>query len=140
MPLEKSAGAIVFYRGEKGIEYLFLHHRWGHLDFPKGNIEKGENILKTVRREIEEETGLKKIDLIPEFKEYVKYFYSLKGKTIFKIVIFFLAETKKKEVKISPEHVGFKWLSYQEALKELSFKNAKDILKKAHEFLSEKSS
>lgn len=138
MPVEKSAGAIIFYRADKKIEYLLLHHQWGHWDFPKGNIEKGEKLEETVKREVKEETGIEDIKFTPSFKESIKYFYKLKGKNVFKIVIFLLAETKTKEVKISWEHIGFKWLPYGEILEQLTFKNAKEILKKANHFLSKK--
>lgn len=135
MPIEKSAGAVLF-RKEKGtIWYLLLHYEMGHWSFPKGNIEKGESLEETVRREIKEETGIKDIKLIEGFKEHIKYFYKLKGKNIFKIVTYFLAETKTREIKISWEHTGFKWLSYEEALKTITYKNAREVLKKANEFL-----
>jgi len=139
MPVEKSAGAVVFRREKGKIYYLLLHYEAGHWDFPKGIIEKGEKIENTARREIKEETGIEDIKFIEEFKEWIKYFFKLKGRNIFKIVTFLLAETKEKEVKISWEHIGYKWLPYEEALEQLTFKNAKEILKKANDFLSKKS-
>ena len=150
MPVEKSAGAITFRkdfnpptalppkRAPGKIFYLLLHYQAGHWDFLKGNIEKGEKLEDTVKREVKEETGIENIKFVPKFEEVIKYFYKLKGKNIFKIVTFFLAETEAKKVKISWEHIGYKWLPYQEALEQLTFKNAKGILKKANDFLSQK--
>ena len=138
MPFEKSAGAVIFRKEDSQIYYLLLHYTPGHWDFPKGHIEKGENLIQTVRREVEEETGIKDIKIASGFKEWIKYFFRVEGKNIFKIVTFFLAETQTKEVKISFEHKGFKWLPYEEALEQLNFKNAKEILKKANGFLSGK--
>ena len=112
-----------------------MHYELGHWGFPKGHIEKGETIEDTARREIEEETGISDIDFIEGFKEWIKYFFKLKGKNIFKIVTYLLAETKQKEVKISWEHTGYKWLPYKEAIKQLTFENTKGILRKANEFL-----
>lgn len=140
MPVERSAGAIIFREEEGKIFYLLLHYQSGHWDFPKGNIEKGENLEDTVKREIKEETGVEDIDFTSNFKETIKYFYKLKGKTIFKTVVFFLVETKSKEIKISWEHTDFKWLSYEEALEQLTFKNAKEILQKANNFLKKHAS
>ena len=145
MPIEKSAGAVIFRKEGGKIYYLLLHYPSNakapreYWDFPKGHIEKGENLEETAKREVEEETGLKDIKLIEGFKEWIKYFFKFKGKNIFKIVTFFLAETKTKEVKVSFEHIGFKWLPYEEAIEKLTFKNAKEILKKANEFISKKS-
>ena len=52
--------------------------------------------------------------------------------------MFFIAHTTIKEVKISDEHTGYEWLSYEEALKRLTFKNSKDILIKARQHLTKK--
>ncbi len=134
MPKEVSAGAIIFRRDD-GIRYLLLHYEEGHWDFAKGHIEDGEHEEVTVRREVEEETGIKEVQFIEGFKEKISYFFKADGKTIYKEVFFYLCETKEKDVKISFEHVNYEWLDYEEALERLTFKNAKEILKKANKFL-----
>jgi hypothetical protein len=48
-----------------------------------------------------------------------------------------LAQTKTKEIKISFEHQDYKWLEYKEALELVTFKNGKDLLKKANDFIIE---
>ncbi|RLG60142.1 MAG: diadenosine tetraphosphate hydrolase, partial [Candidatus Hydrothermarchaeota archaeon] len=47
MLVEKSAGVIIFRRDEE-IKYLLLKYGYGHWDFVKGNIEKGENEIETI--------------------------------------------------------------------------------------------
>lgn len=136
MLIETSAGAVLFIEKEKIFYYLLLRYKAGHWDFPKGNIEKGEEIKETVAREIREETGIRDIFFESGFKEQIEYFYRLKHRIIKKTVTFFLAKTKEKDVKLSFEHTDFQWLSYSEALEKLTFKNAKDVLKKANSFLS----
>ncbi len=146
MPVERSAGAVIFRKEGGKIYYLLLHYPTGfrtskdYWDFPKGHIEKGEDMIKTAKREVAEETGLKEIEFIEGFKETIKYFFKFQGKTVLKFVTFYLAKTKEKNVKISWEHIGFQWLPYQEALKQLTFENAKEILKKANKFLEEHAS
>jgi bis(5'-nucleosidyl)-tetraphosphatase len=135
MKKEKSAGAIVF-RKRKEIQYLLLHYEAGHWDFPKGNIEKGETEQQTLKREIKEETGISDITIIPGFQESFQYYYKLRD-LIKKEVVFYLARTDAEEVKISFEHVGFVWLSYDKAKNKLTYKNAKEILEKADKFLTE---
>ena len=86
--------------------------------------------------------------IIDGFKEYSKYFfrksYGLEGKAkkkapwVFKLVVFYLAETPTEEVKISKEHKGFAWLPYEQAIKKLTYKNAKELLKKANDYISKK--
>lgn len=146
---EKSVGGVIFRKVNNKIYYLLLHYEAGHWDFPKGHIEKGETEIDTLKREVKEETGIKDLKIINGFKEYIKYFFrskrvlfsnfkKSKGKTIFKLVIYYLAQTKTKEIKLSFEHIGCDWLLYKDALSRLTFDNAKNVLKKAHQFLKMK--
>ncbi len=163
MPVEKTAGAIIFTQhhfakklskkqntkngagfrreGDK-IYYLLLNYAaigkvektyWG---FSKGHIEKGEKEIDAIIREIREETAIEDLEFLEGFKETEKYFFRHKEKNIFKTVYYLLTETKTKEIKISFEHIGYKWLSYKEAVKKLTFKGAKEILEKANDYLS----
>ena len=136
MPRERSAGAIIFRRVGK-ILYLLLKYTYKttYWDFPKGNIEPGETEEETVRREIKEETGIEDIRLLPGFKEKISYFYRREGQTIYKEVVYFLAETGTATVKISKEHVGFEWVDYETARERLK-ENSRSALEKAHEFLT----
>ena len=131
MPQEHSAGAVIINNGK----YLLLHYEEGHWDFPKGHIEKGETEEQTVKREIEEETGIKGIKFVEGFKEKISYFFKFEGKTIHKDVIFYLVKTQEEKVKLSFEHIGYEWLPYKEAYDKLTYKNAKGILEKANKFL-----
>jgi len=131
---EKSCGAVVFLKNTEA-KYLLLHYEAGHWDFVKGNVEPNESEKDTVIRELKEETGITDGQFIEGFKEKIEYFYRRQGATIHKEVIFFLIETHTEKVEVSYEHVGFTWLNYQRAMENLTFKNAKDILQKAHELL-----
>ena len=135
MPIEKSAGAIIFRRENSKIKYLLIKYGWGHWEFPRGLIEKGESLEETAKREIEEETGIKDVKFIPGFKEWFKFFFKLKGENIMKIATFLLAETKTKEIKLSHEHTDYAWLEYEEAIEKLTFKNSKEVLERANEFI-----
>ncbi|MCX8146855.1 MAG: NUDIX domain-containing protein [Candidatus Woesearchaeota archaeon] len=135
---EKSAGAIIFRKEEGKMLFLLLHYESGHWDFVKGHIEENEEEKETIRRETEEETGIRDLNFIDGFKETISYFYKKDGKTIFKEVVFYLAETKTKDVKISFEHKGYSWLEYRDALRKATFKTAKNLLEKAYSFLKEK--
>ena len=63
-----------------------------------------------------------------DFKERISYFYKRQDLTVYKEVIFFLMETKTTDVKLSFEHIGFEWLTYEGAMRKLTFKNARDVL------------
>lgn len=138
MPREFSAG-VVIYRMENGNpKYLILQHGSGHWDFVKGNVEKNEKLRDTIIREAWEETGIQDLKFDDNFENKISYFYKREGKTIYKEVVFHLAETQTTQVKISYEHVGYAWLNYDQTLKKLSYENSKKTLKKAHKKVMEK--
>ncbi|MFH1471794.1 MAG: NUDIX domain-containing protein [Nanoarchaeota archaeon] len=116
--------------------YLLLHYESGHWEFVKGKIEKGEQDKDTVVREAREETGITDLNFVFGFREKIEYFFRREGQTVHKEVIFFLAETCARDITISDEHIGFEWLPYEDALKKLTFDNAKNILKKAEQFMN----
>ncbi|HXV38935.1 MAG TPA: NUDIX domain-containing protein [Nitrosopumilaceae archaeon] len=127
---ERSAGAVLFNETDSGKVFLLLNYPSGHWDFVKGNIEDKETPHQTVVREIREETGITDVEFIDGFEDKIEYHYQRDGNLIHKEVIFFLAKTKTIDVKISHEHLGYVWLSFDEALKKLTYKNAKNILNK----------
>ncbi len=161
MPVERSAGAVIFRKAGRKIYYLLLHYELGHWDYVKGHIEKGEKPIDAVLREAKEETGLADLEIIPGFKHAMRYFFrgkvtptgakatgtnhvrfasavlvkAPKQEIIMKFVTFYLAQSRTAKIKLSYEHIGYKWLSYKEARELLTFENAKEVLDKAHEFL-----
>jgi 8-oxo-dGTP pyrophosphatase MutT (NUDIX family) len=112
-----------------------LNYAAGHWDFVKGYVETNEAEKQTVTRELQEETGITDAKFIDGFREPIGYFYRRQGLTVHKEVVFFIMETKTEQVQISFEHIGFIWLDYKHAMEKLNFKNAKDVLQKAHDFL-----
>ena len=132
---EKSCGAVVYMKNTSEIIYLLLRYEAGHWDFVKGNVEKGETEQETTVRELREETGIVDARFIDGFKEPIYYFYKRKGANIRKEVVFFLMETNSKKIELSFEHIGFEWLTYEHAMEKLTFKNARDVLQKADNYL-----
>jgi len=131
---EKSCGAVVYSKSSE-VSCLLLQYEAGHWDFVKGNVEEGETEKDTTVRELSEETGIADAQFIEGFREKIAYFYKRQGSTVYKEVIFFLMEAKSTKVVLSFEHVGFDWLPYERAMAKLTFKNAREVLQKAHKFL-----
>jgi len=138
MGREISAGVILF-RNRPQREYLLLDYG-SHWDLPKGHIEAGEDPQTTAARELQEETGIHDARFVPGFKESMRYFYRKAGERMLKVVVYFLAETPTGNVTLSDEHSGYLWLPYEAALERLTFKNARELLGKAQEFLDAKRS
>ena len=134
---ELSAGAVVFYDTTgKERQFLTLHYPAGHWDFPKGGVEDGESEEQAAIREIREETGIIIDHFISDFKRKIEYHYRRADGFSHKEVVFFLAKANSMKVQISFEHSGFEWLTFERALRRLSFDNAKKILREANAFLS----
>ncbi len=135
---EKSCGIIVFRRDTEGVKFLLLHYPGGHWDFPKGHVEKIDaDEEATARRELQEETGIVQVEFIPGYRESMYYEFNRGYKDrVKKVVVYFLAETKEEAVAISFEHQNFIWLPYEESLAQLTYENAKELIRKAQIHLS----
>ncbi|MBI2630092.1 NUDIX domain-containing protein [Candidatus Pacearchaeota archaeon] len=139
MRYDQSAGFIIFFNdvNNSRIKFLLLKYPnyWG---FPKGMIEKDESSEQAAKRELEEETGIKEIKIIPGFRHEQEWFFQLNNERVKKKAVFFLAETTKEEAKntrISWEHEDFAWLSLEDALKKLKIKQNKEMLLSADKFI-----
>lgn len=144
-----SAGAVVFRRERDGQpRFLLLYYGRNYWNFPKGKIEEGERATQAFLREVEEETGLKRSDLrlFPEFRTTERFTFvdryaplprreERERPQVFKVVIYYLVESRKRAVAISDEHEGFGWFTYAEALRITKYKNTQNILKRAYEFI-----
>jgi len=135
MVKQKSAGIVLFQNFHGTNCFLLLNYPQGHWDFVKGKVEEGETPHETALRETKEETGISDIEFIDGFEESVEYNFRFKNEDIHKKVIFFLAKTNEKKISLSHEHNDFVWLEYDDALKKTTFRNAKNVLSKANEFL-----
>ena len=133
---ETSAGIGLFRKEESKILFLLLHYPSGHWDFVKGKMEQEESTHQTAIRETKEETGITDITFVENFEEWIQYNFKYQGELVQKKVVFFLAETKTEQVKISHEHSGYTWMDYNSSMEKTTFDNAKTVLTKAERLLS----
>jgi bis(5'-nucleosidyl)-tetraphosphatase len=133
---EKSAGVVLFRKENSKILFLLLHYPSGHWDFVKGKMEKGESTHETAIRETREETGITDIVFLDDFEEWIEYDFQFQRDLVHKRVVFFLAETKTKEISISHEHLDYTWVEYKTAMKKTTFDNAKLILTRSKSILA----
>jgi bis(5'-nucleosidyl)-tetraphosphatase len=120
-------------------EYLLLHYSAGHWDFPKGNIEAGENEKQTATREIREETGITDVEFFDGFRMKIEYKYRQDKKLVRKEVMLYLVRTHTRQVILSHEHIGFAWRKFDEAMRQLTYRNAMNLLSAAKEYLQQHS-
>ena len=131
MTHEKSAGAVVFYRGAQ-IEYLLLHSSyWG---FPKGHVESGEGERAAAMREVREEANLD-VTLLDGFRQVDEYSFLRRGEPVQKRSVYFLGQARSRAARISSEHDDWVWLTFDDALARLGYKGGREVLRRANAFL-----
>lgn len=137
MKKEVSAGVVIYRMEDHTPKYLLLFKKYKteYWDLPKGNVEPGEDPKQTAEREAQEEAGITDLKFVPGFREKVHWYYKLEGELRYKEVIFFLAETKTMEAKVSHEHERLGWFTFEEALNNIKHKTTRELLKKAHAFI-----
>ncbi len=133
---EKSSGAVIYTTLNGEYLYLLIKQENGDIGFPKGHIEKGETESEAALREIFEETSVK-ANIIGDFREVISYVMP-NGKN--KTVVYFTAEFTNQMPKHNDgyENNEYMLLSFQEALKEITFDNMKQVLIKANDVVKEK--
>lgn len=138
---EVSAGGIVFRvvaDAEGGGRPLFLvirdsYRNWG---FPKGHVEDGERPEDAAVREVREETGLDAIQ-VRGTVDTIDWYFRFRGRLIHKVCHFFLMETADEETcpQRSEGITACRWEPYDDAVRLISYANARDVLRRAHELL-----
>jgi len=139
MVKQVSAGFVVFRRTKEGPKFLLLYDRGKDWNFARGKLAGQEKSFQGALRETQEETGLSRKDLRIKrgFRAYERFtFTNREKKKVFKTIIFYLAETNRKQIQLSHEHDGFAWFLYKDAEEALSsFKERGMVLKKANDFI-----
>jgi len=145
--LRKGVFIVVYAKEKEKIYYLLLRRKlhWKGWEFPKGGLEARENIKKTIRREVQEETGQKIIKGTiknHKFSGAYKYNKTLRdrmgfnGQT-FKLYSVEIEKSKKNKVKIDKnEHSKAKWLKFNKAMKKLTWPNQRKALRIVNKFLT----
>jgi len=132
---EVSAGGIVFRRQpDQSARYLLIRDPYEHWGFPKGHLEESETPTEAATRETAEETGLTDLVLHGPIR-IIDWHFRFRGRYIHKFCHFFLYESAAADVipQLDEGITDFRWLTLEEALEQLSYDNARGVLKRAGE-------
>ena len=117
MKTTKRSAGIVITRRIEGVTRFLILRCYRYWDFPKGEIEPGEDPLHAARRESAEETGMTDIRL-PWGDAFTETNVYARGK----VARYYLGESPAGEVRLpispelgAPEHHEFRWATYEEA-------------------------
>lgn len=136
----RSAGGVIFRKTGDTFEIALIAVKnktiW---TLPKGLINKGEQTEEAAIREVKEETGLtgRIVDVIGD----KSYWFYLKDENMkyMKTVSYFLMEYLSGNTEdYSWEVDEARWFNIDDAIKQMSYKNDREILQKAKEILKQK--
>lgn len=120
--ITNDAGKILLFKAEISHHRVQAEPYW---DIPGGRMEQGETVTETLRREVEEETGITKLKSIKFWTSVVsKHEIPLDDGTLAGLVLMIYKVTIANDstIKISTEHTEYDWFTPLEAAKLLSNK------------------
>lgn len=129
---QKSIGAVILNATDQVlIMFSSANQYW---EFPKGKVERGEKELDTLKREVFEETGIKRLRLHPLFREHLYYHFRVGDLVINKVVIYYLFKTGAK-IRVSDEHQEYKWVNLHDVDQYLRHVNQRNLVKRVRQFI-----
>ena len=141
IPTKQCYGVIVVLK-ENFNKFLILERSKteGDWTFAKGHTEEGETPKETALRELKEETGIAKIELLNTPLIHEEYKVIKKdGRKFLKKNDYFIGFVKNTEVEIEEDEIqSYKWATYKEASSLFIYERRKEVLKKAQEYLKNK--
>jgi len=125
-----AAGGVVVDNKAAPPRVLLVHRpRYDDWSFPKGKLDPGETVEEAALREVLEETGIRckivrKIDTL-------RYSYQTsKGRRRPKVVHYFLMDPLTDEIRVPGAEVDrADWLDFETAVRMLSYKRDRELLK-----------
>lgn len=139
---ETSAGGIVFRMeldedGHPRPLYLLIRDSYRNWGFPKGHLERNEPADAAALREVQEEAGVQELRLVGRV-DTIDWFFRFRGRLIHKVCHFFLMEAASAAT--CPQRAEgiteCRWTPFDEALKAISYANAREVLRRANEMVA----
>jgi len=135
---ETSAGGVVFRRASEATHVLLIRDAYKNWGFPKGHVEEGEDAAGAAVREVGEETGLTDLVLHGPIRD-IDWFFRFRGRLIHKTCFFFLLESRAGDAQPQADEgiSACRWLTLEEALRTVSYANAREVLRAAGTMMAE---
>ena len=122
---EPTAGGVIFRRNQNNeVEILLIQDAKSRWTIPKGHIEEGETAQETARREIDEEAGLKDVEIISWLGK-IHFRYRRIDKLVLMTTQVYLVKALGNTDKIKKEDWmnDIKWFSFSDALDAIEYED-----------------
>ena len=124
---ESSGGVVINFKRE----ILVVSQKGSSWSLPKGRIEKSEDKIQAAKREIYEESGIKKLEFIKELGNYKRHKMDKKNnddKSELKTISIFLFKTNETNLKpIDKDNPEARWVKKDKVVKLLTHRKDKEF-------------
>ena len=124
---ESSGGVVINFKRE----ILVVSQKGSSWSLPKGRIEKSEDKIQAAKREIYEESGIKKLEFIKELGSYKRHKMDKKNnddKSELKTISIFLFKTNETNLKpIDKDNPEARWVKKDKVVKLLTHRKDKEF-------------
>ena len=135
LPLRIGVGIVLLNKKNKVFVGKRIDNPKNFWQMPQGGVDKNENLLQAAKRELEEETGIKSVELVKELKEWLQYDLpknllgkiwegKYRGQNQKWFIMNFIGKDDAINIKTkNPEFLDWKWIAISELPKiAVSFK------------------
>ena len=126
LPLRIGVGIVVLNKKNKVFVGKRIDNPKNFWQMPQGGVNQNENLLHAAKRELEEETGIKSVELVKELKEWLQYDLpknllgkiwegKYRGQNQKWFIMNFIGKDDEINIKTkNPEFLDWKWIKISE--------------------------
>jgi 8-oxo-dGTP pyrophosphatase MutT (NUDIX family) len=128
--IETSSGGVVYRTSQDGPQVLLIRDPYNNWGLPKGHIEGGETPEQAALREVEEETGLRDVELVAQLPT-IDWYFRDHGKLVHKFCHFFLVVSTSGDAvpQLDEGITACVWVPLEQAVTQVTYDNAREVIR-----------
>ncbi|HKI44909.1 MAG TPA: NUDIX domain-containing protein [Balneolales bacterium] len=136
-----AAGGLIYRQVDSEAPEVVMIYRWGKWDLPKGKREKDESIADCAAREVSEELGIKRPNIVHELaRSYHEYERGGKmwGKTVYWYIM--TSDEHSFHPMAEEDIEDARWIPIDEAIENVGYDTLRPVLQKMKDWLANSNS